>query len=302
MSSPSDQLPDFDGQWKYDLPAETERVFREILQQTEQDAPLTYRLELLTQIARAQGLQRRFDDAHATLDVVQPQLESEHGDDAIVPRIRYLLERGRVFNSSGQPDRARPLFLDSWQLASDHAADVYAVDAAHMLGIVEPGEAGLAWNRRALDLAEGSAEPRARRWRGSLYNNLGWTYHDGGEYDRALAMFESALACREADGRPAEVRAARWAVARALRSLGRTQEALERQMALLREPEAAGANDGFVHEEIGECLLALGRGDEARRHFARAYEVLSVDPWLAEAEPDRLKRLQALSVASPAPE
>jgi electron transport complex protein RnfB len=58
-------------------------------------------LEIDTQIARALGLQRRFDAAHATLDAVSPGLA------AVDPRVRvrYLLERGRAYNSSGAPTR-----------------------------------------------------------------------------------------------------------------------------------------------------------------------------------------------------
>jgi tetratricopeptide (TPR) repeat protein len=295
--SPDSQLPDFDALWDYDQPAATEEVFQGFSEQTAESAPLAYRLELLTQIARTQGLQRRFDDAHATLNRVQAQLDAGSGEpnELTVPRVRYLLERGRVFTSSRHRDRARPLFLDAWQLASAHGADFHAVDAAHMLGIVEPVEAGLAWNLRALEAAERSAEPRARGWRGSLYNNMGWSYHDAGEYERALAMFESALACWQQEGKPDEIRIGRWAVARALRSLGRIEEALERQTTLLDDLTAAGASDGYAHEEIGECLLALGRDEEARPHFARAYAVLSTNPWLAEAEPARMARLASLA-------
>ena len=74
--------------------------------------PPSYRFELLTQIARSQGLQRRFDDAHATLDWVEmvlnglPETEAEGEAAAVTPRIRHLLERGRVFNSSRRPLRA----------------------------------------------------------------------------------------------------------------------------------------------------------------------------------------------------
>jgi hypothetical protein len=38
----------------------------------------------------------------------------------------------------------------------------------------------------------------------------------------------------------------------------------------LAELDALGETDGYVLEEIAECLLALGRGDEARPLFARA--------------------------------
>lgn len=294
MSSLQFDLPDFDALWNYDRPAETEDAFLAVLRQMEDAAPPAYRLELLTQIARTQGLQRRFDDAHATLDRVEVGLDDLPAADAVTPRIRYLLERGRVFNSAGQPERARPLFVGAWESATASARDGYAVDAAHMLGIVEPGEAGLAWNRKALAFAEASAEPRARRWRGSLHNNMGWSYHDAGNYERALAEFESARAAWAADGEAELVPIARWAIARALRSLGRIEEALARQMSLLEEHERAGTSDGYVREEIGECLLALGRADEARPHFARAWSLLSRNPWLAETQPARLERLHTL--------
>ena len=77
-------------------------------------------------------------------------------------------------------------------------------------------------------------------------------------------------------------------MARCLRSLGRTDEALTRQQALHAEHTALGTRDGFVLEELGECLLALGRGDEARPYFAQAHTELSQDAWLAEAEPARM--------------
>ena len=49
-----------------------------------------------------------------------------------------------------------------------------------------------------------------------------------------------------------------------------------------------------MYEELGENLLALGQAEAARPYFARAYTELAQDPWLAESEPERLARLQAL--------
>ena len=68
------------------------------------------------------------------------------------------------------------------------------------------------------------------------------------------------------------------------------------QQALLAELDSVGESDGYVFEEIGECLLALGRADEAQPHFARAYELLADDPALAE-DRARLMRLRALGAA-----
>jgi hypothetical protein len=52
--------------------------------------------------------------------------------------------------------------------------------------------------------------------------------------------------------------------------------------------------DGYVQEELGECLLSLGREAEAKAHFAAAYGNLSRDEWLKRDEPDRLERLRRL--------
>jgi hypothetical protein len=107
-------------------------------------------------------------------------------------------------------------------------------------------------------------------------------------------MFERALEVRIRQGKAADIRIARWCVARCLRSLGHVVEALDMQRVLLAEAEAAGQPDVYTHEEIGECLLALGSPDEARPHFARAHEILSRDSWLAESEVPRLERLAKL--------
>jgi tetratricopeptide (TPR) repeat protein len=281
-------LPDFDSLWNYDQPAETEQRFQALLSLAEPGRPET--LQLLTQIARAQGLQRRFDDAHRTLDTVEAALPTAE----TLTRVRYLLERGRVFNSGGRPADALPLFQQAWQEAQAAGEDGFAVDAAHMVAIAEPESAGkLAWNLKALELARSSAQERAQKWQGSLYNNIGWTYHDLGQYEQALAIFEQAAEWRQANGGGRPWRIARWCIGRTLRSLGRYPEALAIQQELLQEE--GGDGDGYGHEEIAECLLALERPAEARSHFAAAYEYLSQDSWLVANEPQRLERLKQLA-------
>jgi tetratricopeptide (TPR) repeat protein len=197
-------------------------------------------------------------------------------------------------NSSGKPDEAGPLFREAWERGIEQGQDALAVDAAHRLGIVEPPETQLEWNLRALEFAEQSSDPGAQRWCGSLYNNIGWTYHDQGRFEEALVTFRRALDWRESAGEAKAITIAPWSVARALRSLGRCDEALSIQRDLLSELERLGERDGYVHEELGECLLALGQFDEAQPHFSLAYETLAADPWLVEHEPARLERLHSL--------
>ena len=284
----SQNIPDFDALWDYSHPDKSEERFRETILHVPEDHPA--HLELLTQIARAQGLQRKFDRAHQTLDQVEKRL-SEYASRA---KVRYLLERGRVFNSSGKPERARPFFEQALDVAKQLAEDSYVVDAIHMLAIVAPPQQALNLNLDAIKFAESSEEERARSWLGSLYNNTGWSYHDLGDYATALEVFQKGEKWRRSKGPVKEARIATWTVARTLRSLNRIEEALSKQMTLKDEFESSGESDGYVLEEIGECLLSLNRLDEARPYFAKAYDILSEDVWLLEQDPDRLKRLKEL--------
>jgi tetratricopeptide (TPR) repeat protein len=284
-------LPNFDDLWDYDNPADTEKRFRELLAAAEEARDLSYTLQLLTQIARAQGLQGQFEAAHKTLDRVEP-----HVSEAPVVEIRYLLERGRVFNSSGDSKSAADLFQKAWTLGEATGEDFHRIDAAHILAIVQTDpEDQMAWNNRALQLAEQSTQRRAKNWLGSLYNNIGWTYHDIRDYDQALTVFQDALDFRQDQGKPGPIRIARWCVARTLRSLNRIEEALKIQQELLAELDQVGEKDGFVYEEVAECLLLLEHHDDARQCFALAYEELSKMSWLAESEPERLARLKKLA-------
>lgn len=282
------ERPDFMDDWDYRDPAATEAKFRARLAAA---PPGPDRLKLLTQIARTHSLRKNFDAAHALLDEVERALSLE--PDAAV-EVRLLLERGRSLNSAGAPDIARPLFERAWEIAQADALDGLAVDAAHMIAITlqSAPERALEWNRRALALAESSPDPDAQRWVGSLANNLGWTYHDRGEHESARACFERCLHFNEAHGKAREALIARWSMAKMDRALGRLDAALAQQRRLIEEWEARGEPDGFVFEEAGECLLALGRADEARPIFARAHELLADLDWL---DPARLDRLRTLS-------
>ncbi len=251
-----------------------------------------------TQVARALGLLREFDEARTALDAVALRADDQPASAASDHvHARLAIERGRVLNSAGSPAEALPEFLEAYRLATAAGAPGLAVDALHMCAIaagsVDGPAATIAWNDRAIAEAEASDDPAARAWLGSLFNNSGWARHDAGEFHEAVRMFARALAVQQESGEEPELTIARWAVARCLRSLGRIHEALRIQEELAESP--VGAGDGFVHEERGECLLALGRAEEARPAFALAYQLLCADEWLAATEPDRLARLRDLA-------
>lgn len=291
-SAQATQLMDFDLLWNYNKPAETEAKFRELLPRAKLSKDHDYYLSLLTQIARTQGLQRKFDEAHKTLDEVKSGLSSE------TPKaeIYYFIERGRVYNSSKKAQEALPLFKKSFDLAVSRGQDNLAVDAAHMIAIAEPNtEKQLEWNLKAMAIAEKSKDPKARDWLGSLYNNMGWTYHDSGQFEKALEIFKKAVVFRESKGEVSSIRIAKWCVARALRSLKKYDEALKIQMALEKDFEKSGEKDGYVFEELGELYLATSKTDLAKKYFAMAYAELLKDEWFKANEAKRLQRIKELS-------
>jgi tetratricopeptide (TPR) repeat protein len=238
--------------------------------------------ELHTQIARSLGLQGRFDEAWEELS----KISNRHSP---IVEIREQIEKGRLKNSSGNRNDAKSYFLKALELAERHF-DYYAIDAAHMLGIVSEGQESIRWYELALQFAADSKVKRAQNWKGSLLNNLGWTYFSMGNFNTALITFESALDFQKTAGDPVRIRIARWTVARCLRALKRYDEAFVIQNDLIQYPE-----QGYVSEEFGELLLVLGRPDEAKPRFKRAYELLSQRLGSDPSQRTRLTRLSELS-------
>lgn len=286
----SEPLPALRSLWDFSDPAASEARMREALARAQQLDETDYALRLQTQIARALGLQRRFEEAHALLDRVEPQLAGASPEAAV----RYRLERGRAFNSGGEPPRSLPHFEQAWQLARDAGEHNLAVDALHMLAIAAPTDEQLAWSERAIDYAESCGCERARGWLGALYNNTGWTHHELGDYERALELWRRGVAFREPQGgEPYWI--ALWTVGRALRSLGQLQQAVAQQLEVVALREAAGAPGGFAHEELALAYQALAQPDQARRHAARAVALLTELAWFVDDEPERLEALRQLA-------
>jgi len=289
--TPVTALPDFDAAWNFNDPAATRKAFEEMLA-AHPDAPLPWRLELRTQIARTHSLARHFDEAHALLDAVDAELVAIDGHARV--EIRSALERGRCHNSAGDKAAARPLFEQAWTAARGSGLDGLAVDAGHMVAIAAMGtDDELPWGRKALALAESSSQPRARKWRGSLYNNIGWSLHDRGDYQGALAMFDKQIVVRRETGEEPALRVSLWARARVLRSMKQHDEALAVLNAIVETYGDDATNDGFVHEELAENLLATGKDAEAKAAFALAHDKLKMS-WVARAEPERIARLAEL--------
>jgi tetratricopeptide (TPR) repeat protein len=224
--------------WDFDDPAGSERRLRDAADIAEG----AHRLVLLTQVARALGLQERYDEGHALLD------DLALNDDEVAARVS--LERGRLLRSAGDPEAARPHFDAAERSAAEAGLDVLRIDAIHMQALVADPADRLAVNERALEIVAQSGDPAARNWDASLLNNIGMVHAEADDFTAALAVFEQALAARERQGDPEGIRVARWMVAWALRNLGHHADALTMQREIKAELDAEGRSDEFVDEEI----------------------------------------------------
>ncbi len=291
------KLESFDELWGFGDPVVIEKKFYEILPQAESLEDKSIYLQILSQIALAQALQKKFDEAHNTLDEAEALLTSEY----YLARVRILLERGRVLQQAGKISEAREYFEQSFALSALYKLDYHTINAAHMIAIVaEKTEEKIVWNQRALDLAACTKDKRARDWFGALSNNLGQNYLEEKQFEKALEAFQKALEYREKEGYAPNIRVAKWSIARALRSLNRLDEALVMQHALAKEHEViAKSGDvdvpvemftlirGLVYEEIAEIY------DAKVKIFAKlAYDDLSKNIMFNETTPERLERLR----------
>lgn len=257
--------------WDFAHPELSEERFRVALPAASTDDVLI----LQTQIARTYGLRRDFSQARQILAGIEAQMTLASPE----ARTRYHLELGRTYASAAHPpealtaeaqDLARAAYTQAFELARDGKLDALAIDALHMMTMVDTApEDQLKWNREAIDLMQASEQPDAKKWAGSLHNNMGYALHLAGRFDEALSEFELALAAHEQGGNPESIRIAHWMIAWTLRALNRFQEALEIQLRLEKECDEAGEPDPYVFEELEILYRALHMDEQADFYATR---------------------------------
>ena len=272
--------------WDFDDLDATEERLRE---QLDAEESADGRAEVLTQLARVEGLRGEFERADALADDAGARAQGA------TARARVNLERGRIRRSSGDREAARPLFESAFAGAVGGQQYFMAADAAHMVALASSDRDDfLEWTNRGIELA-GTREA-AWYWLGPLLNNLGWEHYEQGEYTPALDAFERALQARERETENmAAIEIARYAVGKTLRALGRADEAIPLLETAVAWTERAGKPDGWFHEELAEEYAAAGRLDDARGQARLAIPLLERDdPSFADDE-ERRMRLAALA-------
>lgn len=257
--------------WDFGKPEVSEQRFQAALQSASGDDALILR----TQIARTYGLRKDFDRARKTLDDMESSL-SRAGPE---PQVRFYLELGRTYASAKHaPElitadaltRARQAYGRALEIARAHKLDALAIDAIHMFAFVDTAPADQwKWGEEALKVSVASQQPDATRWEASIRNNIGYALHQLGRYDDALNQFNRALAIRERGTNSEATRTARWMVAWTLRSLNRNEEAIQMQLSLEMEADAAGQPDPYVFEELATLYRLAGNLPKAQLYDKR---------------------------------
>ena len=194
-------------------------------------------------------------------------------------QVGFHLEFGRTFASATHTEEhltpeAKTQARQSYQHALDTARaaklDGLAIDAIHMFAFVDTDPLDqLKWGEAALEIALSSEAPEAKRWEASVRNNVGYALHQLGRYEEALSQFQQALAIRQRGTNAEATRVARWMVAWTLRSLSRTEEALEIQLSLEKEGDSSGNPDPYVFEELEALYGIMGDQNKAQLYAER---------------------------------
>jgi tetratricopeptide (TPR) repeat protein len=245
--------------WDYANPALSEQRFRDATKTASRDDALV----LQTQIARTHGLRGDFVRARAVLASVSDELKNGPPE----ARVRYFLELGRTYASTAHPpeaqtsenkEMARSLYTQAFEAAQKSRLDYLAIDALHMMATVdtEPKDQ-LLWDLKALAYMDASTQPEAKKWEGSLRNNLGYAKYLLGSYDEALVQFGHSLAAHERAGNARGARNAHWMIASTFRAQGKFLDAIEIQLRLEREWEQAGEPDPYVFDELEQLYREI---------------------------------------------
>lgn len=255
--------------WDFTNPAISEERFLAALIGANDDDQFI----LQTQIARSYGIRKQFEEAQRVLST----LETELAETSIEGQVRYWLELGRTLCSTthsesdlleDSKEKARQCYLQSFKLAEQAGLDFLAIDALHMMTIVDADPLDqIAWNEKALAFLSLSDQAEAKTWEASLRQNLGYAYSIAGEHENALDHFQRSLELRQESGNERGARIAKWMIAKTSRDMNRLQDALAIQTALETELETLGEVDTYVFQELEILYRQLGNVEKAN-HYA----------------------------------
>jgi tetratricopeptide (TPR) repeat protein len=217
--------------WNFGDPVATRAMFEELLPSLKDRQE---QLDVHAQIARTYSLSGANQECLEYMKPVWDEGLALGGRAAA----SLMIEAGRAYRGLGMIEQAQQGFEE----VSVSGPEDLRVDALHMLALISEGDHVEFYTQKAITLAKTSKDEWARRWIGSLYNNMGWHCFEAGELEDALEYFESALLARYEFGQDDRVHEAKWCIGHTLLALDRIKDATDLHL------EMGGAGD--TEEEV----------------------------------------------------
>jgi len=246
---------DFDKKWNYSDPVATRASFQSYLNQSDD---LDYELQLKTQIARTYSLKAEFNEAHKLLDEVEATLS----ETTPIAKVRYLLERGRTYNSANEKTKAKEIFINAYEASKSLGLDKFAIDAAHMVAIAAKDlDQKLSWTEKGIKAAQATNDEKLKGWVGVFLNNSGWDLFEAKRLNEALNMFKRCEEFHKSAGNKKNQDIAQWSIAKTYRYLGELEKSLKIQESLLSENNGIDES-GYTYEELAELYLLMEKKEK----------------------------------------
>ena len=289
--------------------AEATEAFKKVADAAKAAGDSSMLAECLALTARGHLIRGDAKGGRPWLEQSKALLEAKHGSEKHPSAwATYLGVRGRFEWKADDKPTATKTFIEMYEYCTTHNLHSKAVDAAHMVAITGTGEQQLEWAKKGITAAEAG---KLDSWLGPLWNNLGVTYDEAGDYKKALKAYTKARHYHWKGGGEIPKLAADWAIGKTYRRLGNQKKAGAWLRPVLAWAERLHAENltkhtgewvGWACNELGERALALGKTKQALEFLQRAkkhLEPLGVDQW----DPKAWKRLgEALKSLEAAPQ
>jgi len=250
--------------------------------------------EALAQVARLCSIAKDFEEGRKWLEKAKQRAKEAETKGWS----RYLGVRGR-FEWQDEKDnaKAKKTFVEMHDFCVKHALHSRALDAAHMVAIVGTPADQEEWALKAIAAAEKANE---KGWLAVLWNNLGWSYDEKNEVEKAFVALLKARKYHYETGSDHNKLVADFSLGHAYRRIGMLEEArktltVAHQWAIKRHEEdkqdkERGEWVGWGHKYLADLLVDEGKPADALKAYKECR------PWLVKADiekwwPEGLKEI-----------
>lgn len=257
-------------------------LYQQVAKQAEKEKEPEVLIEALSQIARGFLIQGKAEEGKFWLEKAKEKFKNQTPEKYPLGWSRYVGVLGRFQWKAEQKKLATKTFKEMYEFCLKHQLHSRAIDAAHMVAITGNSKEQIFWGKKGIEAAE---KGKLEGWLGPLWNNLGWTYDEKGDYQAAL---EALIKAREYHWRFGSEHAklvADWSIGHINRKLKQYEKALNWLRPTLawaqrryREKEIPDRAEwiGLTLQELGEIEVLQGELKEALSDLKEAQKYLQI--------------------------